>query len=143
MGDRPSNGSGLADVENGTPITTDTIFHLGSVGNQFTAMGVMIFSEQGLVDYDEPIATYLPELEWAGKEVKVRRLLHHTSGILGYDDRDEMYDTLLALSDMPSNDDLVPVLAENGGMFSESGDEFYYNNTGYDILGALIERVSE
>lgn len=47
------NGYGLADVENGVPITTDTVFHLGSVGKQFTALGVIMLEEQGLLTYDD------------------------------------------------------------------------------------------
>lgn len=135
-------GYGLADVENGTPITTDSIFHLGSVGKQFTALGIMILKEHGLVDYDEPIGAYLPELEWMGEQVTVRRLLHHTSGIMGYDDSEEVYDALVASTDQPTNDDLLKVMAEYGDMLSEPGEEYSYNNTGYDILGALIEHVS-
>lgn len=136
------NGYGLADVDNGAPITTETVFHLGSVGKQFTAMGIMMLKEQGLVDYDEAIGSYLPELEWMGEGVTVRRLLHHTSGIMGYDDSDEIYDALLESAELPTNDDLLNVMAEYGGMLTEPGEEYSYNNTGYDLLGVLIERIS-
>lgn len=136
------NGYGLADVENTVPVDTDTVFHLGSVGKQFTAMGVMILVEQGLVDFDEPIGTYLPELDWMDEGVTIRRLLNHTSGIMGYDDSDDLYAALIDSAEMPTNDDLVQVLAENEDMLSEPGTEFNYSNTGYDILGAMIERVS-
>lgn len=136
------NGYGLADVENGSPITTDTVFHLGSVGKQFTALGVMLLAEQGLVEYDAPLKTYLPELAWTGDDVTVRTLLHHTSGIMGYDDSDEIYDALVASADKPGNDDLLQVLAEQGSTLSDPGDEFNYSNAGYDLLGVLIERVS-
>lgn len=136
------NGYGLADVDSGTPITTESVFHLGSVGKQFTAMGIMMLKERGLVDYDEPIGTYLPELEWMGDGVTVRRLLHHTSGIMGYDDSDEIYDALLEAADLPTNDDLLNVMAEYGDMLTEPGEEYSYNNTGYDLLGVLIERLS-
>lgn len=136
------NGYGLADVENGAPITTDTVFHLGSVGKQFTAMGIMMLVEQGRLNYDDPISNYLPELKWMGDEVTVRRLLHHTSGILGYDDSDEIYDALVASADLPTNDDLLNVLAEVGDFQSDPGEQYSYSNTGYDILGALIEHVS-
>jgi len=135
-------GYGLADVENGTPITTDTVFHLGSVGKQFTAMGIMMLVEQGLLNYDDSISSHLPELRWTGDEVTVRRLLHHTSGILGYDDSDEIYDALLASADLPTNDNLLSVLAKVGDFQSDPGEEYSYSNTGYDVLGALIERVS-
>lgn len=136
------NGYGLADVDNGTPITTESVFHLGSVGKQFTAMGIMMLKEKGLVVYDEPIGTYLPELEWIGEGVTVRRLLHHTSGIMGYDDSDEIYDALLESAELPTNDDLLNVMAEYGDMLTEPGEEYSYNNTGYDLLGVLIERLS-
>lgn len=135
-------GYGLADVENDLPITVDSVFHLGSVGKQFTAMGIMMLVEDGLIEYDAPIGSYLPELEWAGDEVTVRRLLHHTSGLLGYDDSDEIYDALVASADLPTNEDLLNVLAQAGGFQSDPGEEYSYSNTGYDILGALIERIS-
>ena len=135
-------GYGLADMENGLPVSTDSIFHLGSVGKQFTAMGIMMLAEQGLLDYDTSIGSYLPELERMGDGVTIRQLLHHTSGIMGYDDSDEIYDALVASSDAPTNNDLLNVLAKQSDMLAEPGEEFNYSNTGYDILGALIERLS-
>lgn len=136
------NGYGLADVENGTPITTETVFHLGSVGKQFTAMSVMILAEQGKLNYDDPISTHLPELAWMSDEVTVRRLLYHTSGIMGYDDNDAIYDALVSSAEKPGNDELLSVLAEQGEMLATPGDEYSYSNTGYDLLGVLIERLS-
>lgn len=136
------NGYGFANVDTEEPITTETVFHLGSVGKQFTAMGVMILVERGDVNLDSPIIAYLPELNWADDGVTVRSLLHHTSGIMGYDDSDELYDALIDSADMPANSDLIRVLAENGSMLTEPGEIFNYSNAGYDILGAMIERVS-
>lgn len=136
------NGYGLADVENGDAITPETVFHLGSVGKQFTALGVMILAEQGLLNYDDPISKHLPELSWMSDEVTVRRLLHHTSGIMGYDDSDDIYNALVSSAEKPGNDDLLNVLAEQGEMLSNPGDEYYYSNAGYDLLGVLIERLS-
>lgn len=136
------NGYGLADVENGLPITTDSIFHLGSVGKQFTALGVMMLAEQGLVNYDDPIGKYIPELAWMDDGVTIRRLLYHTSGIMGYDDSDAIYDALVASSDAPTNEDLLAVLAAQGDMLTDPGEVYSYSNTGYEILGSLIERVS-
>jgi CubicO group peptidase (beta-lactamase class C family) len=135
-------GYGLADVEQDIPITPETIFHLGSVGKQFTAMGVLILVEQGRVDLDDPISAYIPELDWMDPEVTVRSLLHHTSGVMGHDDSDEIYDALLESSDAPGNEDVIWAISQYEEMLSDPGDEFYYNNTGYDLLGSLIERVS-
>ncbi|MBI2332094.1 MAG: beta-lactamase family protein [Chloroflexi bacterium] len=136
------NGYGLADVKTGKSITTDSVFHLGSVGKQFTAMGVMMLVERGLVEYDAPIGTCIPELAWMDNEVTVRRLLHHTSGILGYDESEDIYNALVESSATPTNEDLLDVLAQQGGMLANPGDEYSYSNTGYEILGSLIERVS-
>lgn len=137
------NGYGLADVEKGTPIMTDTVFHLGSVGKQFTALGVMLLAEQGKLKYDDPVSMHLPELAWMSDEVTIRRLLHHTSGMMGYDDSDDLYDALTASAERPGNDDLLNVLAAQGEMLAEPGDEFNYSNAGYDLLGILIERLSD
>ena len=136
------NGYGLADIENGIVVTPNTIFHLGSVGKQFTAMGIMMLAEDVALNYDTPIGEYLPELEWMGEEVTVRNLLHHTSGILGYDDSDEIYNALVTSAERPSNQDLLNVLANAGGFQTNPGDEYRYSNSGYDILGALIEKLS-
>ncbi|MEN9562459.1 MAG: hypothetical protein RIR73_703 [Chloroflexota bacterium] len=136
------NGYGFADVETSTPITTDTVFHLGSVGKQFTAMGVMMLAEEGALNYDDPISTHLPELAWMDDEVTIRRLLYHTSGIMGYDDSDNIYNALVASAERPGNDELLSVLAEQGEMLSSPGEEYSYSNTGYDLLGILIERLS-
>ncbi len=136
------NGYGFADVEASAPITTDTVFHLGSVGKQFTAMGVMMLAEQGALNYDDPISTHLPELAWMEDGVTIRSLLYHTSGIMGYDDSDEIYDALVSSAEKPGNDELLSVLAEQGEMLSNPGEEYSYSNTGYDLLGILIERFS-
>ncbi len=136
------NGYGLADVDQEIYITPETIFHLGSVGKQFTAMGVLILVEQGQIDLDDPISDYIPELDWMDSGVTVRRLLHHTSGVMGHDDSDEIYDALFEASDTPGNEDVIRALSQSQEMLSAPGAEFYYSNTGYDLLGSLIERVS-
>ncbi|MEY3297737.1 MAG: hypothetical protein RLZZ597_997 [Cyanobacteriota bacterium] len=135
-------GYGLADVEQGIPITPETLFHLGSVGKQFTAMGVLMLVEEGQVDLDDPISAHIPELDWMDDGVTVRRLLHHTSGVTGYDDSDEIYDALLDSAPTPGNEDVVTALSQFQEMLFEPGEEFYYSNTGYDLLGLLIERLS-
>lgn len=135
-------GYGLADVENGVPISPDTVFHLGSVGKQFTAFGVMILVQQGKLDYEDSIGEYFPELTWMGAEVTIRRLLHHTSGIPDYDELDELYETLMSISEQPSNADVIAALSEETELMYAPGSEFFYSNTGYDVLGALIEKIS-
>ncbi len=136
------NGYGLANLEDGTAMTPDKIFHLGSVGKQFTAMGILILAEQGLLTLDDPIGDHLSELAWTGDEVTIRSLLQHTSGIPDYDENSDLLDRLMELADEPTNQDVLAVLSEETELIYATGDQFLYSNTGYDVLGALIESAS-
>jgi CubicO group peptidase (beta-lactamase class C family) len=134
-------GYGLADLAKGTPVTPSQIFHLASVGKQFTALAVLILLEKGKLDLDDPVEKYLPELANFGNGVTIRRLLNHTSGIPdAYSGK--LYDALMQRSARPTNADLLTVLSTADGLLFDPGFQFEYSNTGYDVLGALIERVS-
>ena len=135
-------GYGLADIEEGTPITVQSIFHLGSVGKQFTALAVMMLAEEGKLKYDDPIGEYLPELARFGDDLTIRHLLHHTSGIPDYYDDGELNEKLLEAAEMPTNEDVLVLLSEMGEMQFAPGETFSYSNAGYEMLGSLIEQVS-
>ncbi len=135
-------GYGLANLETGKAVTPHSLFHLGSVGKQFTALGVMLLVKEGRVNYDAPIGQYLPELAHFGKEVTVRRLLQHTSGLPDFYSNDDYYEILMEQSETPTNSDIVAALAEIKKLDFTPGSKFSYNNTGYDVLGALIEKIS-
>ncbi|MGV8121994.1 MAG: serine hydrolase domain-containing protein [Candidatus Xenobiia bacterium LiM19] len=135
-------GYGLSDIKAGTTITTKSMFHLGSIGKQFTALGIMMLSQEGRLQYDDPIGKYLPELQRFGKDLTVRRLLNHTSGIADYDEENDLHDALCDRAPEPRNADLIAVLANHGTPLFKPGAEFKYSNTGYDVLGALIEKLS-
>ena len=136
-----NSGYGLASLESGTAITPQSLFHLGSAGKQFTALGIMMLAEEGKIKYDDPIGKYLPELAWCGNDLTIRQLLHHTSGITGYDEDVALQSELTDIPGGPTNRDLVAALAKPRQPQFHPGDKFSYSNTGYDILGALIERV--
>jgi CubicO group peptidase (beta-lactamase class C family) len=134
-------GYGLASLAAGTRITPSQIFHLASVGKQFTALAVLKLFEQGKLDLDDPIGKFLPELAHFGSGMTIRRLMNHTSGIPeAYSGK--LYDALMERSGRPTNADLLAVLAAADGTLFEPGFQFEYSNTGYDVLGSLIERVS-
>lgn len=134
-------GYGLADLAKGTPVTPSQIFHLASVGKQFTALAVLILLEKGKLDLDDPVEKYLPEIANFGNGVTIRRLLNHTSGIPdAYSGK--LVDALMQRSARPTNADLLAVLSTADGLLFDPGFQFEYSNTGYDVLGALIERVS-
>lgn len=133
---------GLADLEQGTPLTTRHLFHLGSIGKQFTALAIMLLVERGALAYDDPISTYLPELDYLEDAVTIRRLLHHTSGLPNQYDNQAVIEQILQPDQQPTNQDVIRYLALDRKLTSAPGQYFVYNNVGYELLGALIERIS-
>ena len=77
-------GYGLASVEFNVPATPETVFEIGSVSKQITAAAVMLLVEDGKINLDEKISKYLPNTPEAWKDVTVRHLLTHTSGVKSY-----------------------------------------------------------
>jgi len=132
-------GHGLADLDRGTPIDPDTAFHIASVGKQMTAVAVLMLEEEGKVKLDQPASRYLKEMRGWAREVTVRDLLQHTGGIP---------DTYEALGEreregrMPTGLDALRLLARWKRLDFEPGSQFRYSDSGYDLLGTLIERVS-
>jgi CubicO group peptidase (beta-lactamase class C family) len=132
-------GYGLANVEWGNPITPDTVFHIASLTKQFTATAIMMLTERGKISLDAPLEIYLPDFPTPGRHVTVRHLLNHTSGIKSY--------TLLPnqhreMARLPSSlADLVGKIAGLPFDF-EPGERYLYNNSGYVLLGAIIERAT-
>lgn len=132
-------GYGMADVENQVPVTPQTVFRIGSVTKQFTSATVMQFVEAEKVSLDDDMSKYIPKYPTRGRKILVRHLLNHTSGIPSYTDVGPVFGTVMR-SDL-SHDSLVAIIAPDSLMF-EPGSHFYYNNTGYFMLGMLIEQVA-
>lgn len=138
-------GYGMADVAEGVAVAPDTIFHLASCGKQLTALGLQMLAEDGKLALDDPIGKFIPQISDFGTGVTLRTLLHHTSGIRDlYDDTG--IDEVLARNANPTNADIIRTFAELGCPMAEEGlepgDVFAYSNSGYELLGSVIERVS-
>lgn len=131
---------GLANLDHGIPLGADSIFRMASVSKQFTAAAVLLAEERGLLSLEDPIRRHFPDLpEWA-EPVRVRHLVHHTSGI-----RD--YLTVMALSGYGADDhypDAAVLDALRGleRLNFPPGTEYLYSNSGYWLLAQLIRRVS-
>jgi len=131
---------GLADVEHLVPITSNTVFHIGSVSKQFTAFAIYLLAKEGKLSLDDDIRKYLPELHDFGKPITIRHLLHHTSGL-----RDQWQ--LLTLSswredDVITQENVLDIIWRQRDLNFAPGDQFMYSNTGYTLLGVIVERVS-
>lgn len=131
---------GMADIEGQVPLAVDTVFNVASVSKQFTAFAVLLLEQRGALRRDDPITKYVPELGDYASTVTLRHLLHHTGGL-----RD--YGALLALEGYPmtvrtTREQAMAALVRQRAANAPPGFEYDYSNTGYFLLGVVIERVS-
>jgi CubicO group peptidase (beta-lactamase class C family) len=133
---------GFRDPENTLPITEDTIFQLASVTKQFTAAAVMLARREGLLELDDEITKYFPEIPYPG--VTVRHLLSHTSGIPDYFvDADWFFRIWKEEKRVPGNDEILRFLRETKAKpYFAPGEGLEYSNTAYNLLALLVERRS-
>lgn len=130
-------GYGLANREWNIPNAGDTRFRLASVTKQFTAVAIMILTEQGKVDLDAPVKTYLPDAPAAWDAVTVRHLLSHTGGVPNFTD----FDDYQATKALPATIDSLIARFRDRPLDFQPGDDWAYSNSGYVLLTAIIERA--
>jgi len=130
-------GYGLASLEHGVPVTPQTKFRIGSITKQFTAAAILKLQEEGKLSVEDKLTKYIPDFP-RGDEVTIRHLLTHTSGIHSYTSKPDFMDTAR-----------VPVKAEdliksfkNDPYDFDPGKKWAYNNSGFFLLGYIIEKVS-
>jgi CubicO group peptidase (beta-lactamase class C family) len=133
-------GFGLANMEWNIPNTPETRFRLGSITKQFTATLILQLVEQGKIKLDGKLSDYLPDYRKdVGEKVTIHQLLTHTSGIPSYTGLPGF------IRDVSRNpytvDEFVKKFASNDLEF-EPGSKFSYNNSGYFLLGAIIEKIT-
>ena len=134
-----AKGYGFADLENDVPATAETVYRIGSVTKQFTSAAIMRLVEQGKVSLDDTLQKFLPNFPTQGNRVTVRHLLNHTSGIKSYTSLGPKWQRVNRLDLAP--DSLVALFANEPFDF-KPGDKWLYDNSGYFLLGMIIERVS-
>ena len=133
-------GYGMADLERGLAISTESIFDIGSTGKQFTATIIAILVNQKLLNLDDSIRKHIPEMPAYADHITIRHLIHHTSGL-----RD--YLTLLELRGLPmeniyAEDFLLDLIVRQKGLNFKPGSEYLYSNSGYFLLGTIAQRVT-
>jgi len=135
-------GYGLANVELNVAVKPETVFQTGSVGKQFTAAAVMMLVEEGKVGLDDKLSKYLAGTPEVWKDVTVRNLLTHTSGITDYTDSEyTKAGGLINLRGDYTEAELYQKLIQLPLNF-ETGTKWKYSNTGYVLLGFLIHKVT-
>jgi CubicO group peptidase (beta-lactamase class C family) len=132
-----AQGYGVASLETETPVTPETVFELASITKTFTATAIMMLVEKGKVGLDDPISKYLEKTPEAWKNITVRHLLTHTSGLptLGKDFRSMVWTLDVSTSAMYD-------AARKDTLGFAAGDKWEYSDVGYFLLGMIIEKAS-
>ncbi|UCC73183.1 MAG: serine hydrolase [Gemmatimonadota bacterium] len=131
--------AGTASLELGVPLEPGMVFEIGSITKQFTAAAIMMLIEEGRLALDDPITKFLPDYPDYGQNVTVEHLLTHTSGIVSYTNIPGYMEAEVR-KDL-SVEELIDVFKDRPVEF-EPGARYAYNNSGYVLLGAIIESVS-
>jgi CubicO group peptidase (beta-lactamase class C family) len=131
-------GYGMADLELGVPVRPDMVFELGSITKQFTATAILLLQERGQLSVQDEITKYLPDFPTQGKKITIENLLTHTSGIPNYTDLPEW---IAHVREDLTVDKLIGTFKDKPLEFSP-GERWAYDNSGYILLGAIVEKVS-
>lgn len=131
-------GYGLANLNPDNPVTPEMVFRIGSITKQFTSTAILKLAEQGKIDLKADITKYFTDFSTPGKTVTVEQLLNHTSGIKSYTSLpDAMSKKGLYISPV----DMMKIIQGQPSDF-DPNDQWLYNNSGYFLLGMIIEKVS-
>lgn len=131
-------GYGMADVAKGIPMDAGAQHRIGSVTKQFTSTAILMLAEEGKLSLDDDITKFLPDYPANGKKITIEHLLTHTSGIVSYTGKKTFRASIAQ--------DLTPAAMidtfKNDPLEFEPGARYAYNNSGYFLLGAIIEKVT-
>ena len=133
-----ARGYGYADINNKVEATEHTVYRIGSITKQFTALAIMALVEQGKVNLNDIMLDYLPNYPQRDHKVTIDQLLNHTSGIKSYTDIEKFWE--ISERDL-SRKEIVDLFSSEPVEFSPC-ENFQYNNSGYYLLGLIIENVS-
>lgn len=133
-------GYGMANMEHDIPISPTTVFDIASVSKQFTGFAISSLIQEGKISDQDDIRKYLPIVPDFGQTITINHLLHHTSGLRDWPEA-------LGVAgwrpdDVWSFDDILRMIQHQKELDFEPGTRFSYSNTGYNLLAAIVEKVS-
>ncbi|MBO0340405.1 serine hydrolase domain-containing protein [Flagellimonas profundi] len=131
---------GNASLEYKVPNNKSTLFNIGSISKQFTAMGIVLLQQKGLLSVDDKVQKYFPEFPIFSNPITLKHVLQHTSGLRDFHE-------LMTLAgwrgdDYRTNGDVVRLLQMQTDLNFKPGEKFMYSNTGYVVLAEIIEKVT-
>jgi CubicO group peptidase (beta-lactamase class C family) len=139
------SGYGMSNLEHNIPITSKSVFRIGSTSKQFTAMAIAILAERGQLDLDADVHTYLPELMDYGHNVTIRQMVHHIAGMGDYDhevfNKPDGSPFRFGNEDFWSIEDFYAVAAK-ASLVHPPESKWQYSNLAYFLLSMVVEKVS-
>ncbi len=132
-------GRGMGDIAAGRPLAASSVFRLGSITKQFTAAIILQLVGEGRIALDDPLSRFFPDYPQPGATATVRQLLNHTSGIQSYT---SIPDWMMANMARPQSTAEMIASFRDVPSPSQPGQVWSYNNSGYVLLGAIIEQVT-
>ena len=137
-----TNGFGIANLEYDEPITSKSVFRIGSTSKQFTAACMVLLDEEGKLSLDDDVRKYIPELPEYKQAVTLRHMLHHTSGLPEYlsllNDTGDFVDEL----DFFDEKKAIEAMAKGPGLVFPVGEKYVYTNSNYFLSSVVVKRVS-
>jgi len=127
---------GLANLELNVPVKSETVFEIGSITKQFTAAGILLLAQDGKLSVDDPISRHLKNTPSSWTNITIRHLLSHTSGIKSYTGL-----TGFELTRHLTQEQFIRAIGEQPLEF-QPGESWKYCNSGFNLLGYIIENVS-
>lgn len=131
---------GMANLEYDIPLTSQSVFDIASLSKQFTGFAISTLIEEEKINLNDDIRKYLPQVPFFGKPITIRHLLYHTSGL-----RDWSGALQIAgwrYTELASFNDVMKMVSKQKELDFESGTQYSYCNLGYNILAAIVEKVS-
>lgn len=132
-------GYGMADLEEGRPVTPGTRFYAASVSKQFTAASVLLAEGQGALSAADPVREHVPELPRYGDTIRIRHLAHHTSGIR---DMYGLMDLAGLRLETASAEDVVDLIGRQDSLNFAPGTDRLYSNSGYLLMAEIVGRAT-
>jgi CubicO group peptidase (beta-lactamase class C family) len=136
------HGYGMADLDHNVPITTATVFNVGSIAKQFTGAAILMLAQDGKLSLDDPIRKYLPGLPDFGVPITIRQMLAHTSGLRDYEQLLYFDGWRLDSPDLLTTDDIFYIFSRQKELNFPPGTDYAYSNTNFMLLAQVVSRLS-
>ena len=128
---------GMADIENGRALTTNSSFRIGSVTKQFTATAILMLVQDGKLSLEDKLSKFFPDVANAS-EITIRQMLNHTAGIRSYTEDEAFFNEMTVYVNPEKMEKAISGFKPD----FDPGTQWYYTNSGYFLLGRIVEKAS-